>query len=279
MRRARSRSRSVPGRRGRSRAQRRGDLGGPSPSRRGVRVQSEAASEPDHVRVERHDHCAGEIDGHAPRSTASRRTIHRRNRLSRLQPLPADGPLVKVADPGARRMRRPYAKRRSSASARREKLSSAAPIQSRPDRSPRERTPRSIPTVRSSASAAPAARRYRHPASSDAPSPVLRGAALSDRTSARTRPAQVPSPQPACRPCSARSARVRTPAPPRRSRRLPGPRASSNAERSAQDPGRHLPGCSLRRGVGAAARVLVFFQPRVTRIYTDKNNPLKKPTF
>jgi len=34
---------------------------------------------------------AFDTDGQAPRSTSSRRTIHRMNRFSRLQPLPADG--------------------------------------------------------------------------------------------------------------------------------------------------------------------------------------------
>ena len=35
--------------------------------------------------------CEGEIDRQTPRSTASRRTIQRRNRFSRLHALPAEG--------------------------------------------------------------------------------------------------------------------------------------------------------------------------------------------
>ena len=66
----------------------------------------------------------GDTRVHTPRSNASRRTIQRRNRLSRLQALPADGRGKKYQTPG-RRGTRPYALLRSSARVRLEKLSMA----------------------------------------------------------------------------------------------------------------------------------------------------------
>ena len=84
-------------------AERRCDVARHRPTRARVARQLQAAADTNNVRVERHDQLRRRTPCHTPRSSASRRTIHRRNRFSRLQPLPAEGRGKEVADARPRR--------------------------------------------------------------------------------------------------------------------------------------------------------------------------------
>ena len=84
------------------RAQRRGDVARHPPARAGVARQPQAAADADDVRVERHDRRAGETRDQTPRSSASRRTIQRRNRFSRLHADAGRRPRKEIADAGTR---------------------------------------------------------------------------------------------------------------------------------------------------------------------------------
>ena len=122
------------------------------PARARVARQPQAPPEADHVRVERHDQLRRGTRVHTPRSTASRRTIQRRNRFSRLQALPVDGRGKKYDTPGWTARRPPSDVERQRAASRTTR--SAGSTSARRRRARAGRTLRPIPPRRSSAAVA-----------------------------------------------------------------------------------------------------------------------------
>ena len=218
------------------RAQRRGDVARHPPARAGVARQPQAPADADHVRVERHDQLRRR---HARPDAEIERVAPHHPAQEQIQPLAA-----RCRPTGAERSNRrpaasaprPYAAFRSSASARVEKLSSAAAdvvgrrvvaLEKNPSIDPA----RSIicRSIHSSATmSAPRVQRWTRPSNAAR-------VARADRTGGRTRPAPAPSRPARARSTAARSRRGRTPAPPRRTRRPRDRRRDRSAGRSGSD--------------------------------------------